>query len=203
MSWWHEFHLASIGFHSTKCKKKAHNCRISIHRAVSQQHSFVSVGETLSSVSCQPFPRKRNASHFSSDFWEEVHDGPSACSEYPPGRQRIRPQWRHLSVTTKLCGCNCVVTPTALNSTCIVYMQEYRKAVRAIPAAVVCSLFALFYVSCGKCWWNSWEGVCFSWHSRGTGQNKVSIDYTGSSNIYMNVAVPASILSQITQVKSQ
>lgn len=133
---------------------------------------------------------------------KEVHDVPSTC-EYSPGRQRSRPQWRHLSVMTKLCGCYCVVTPTALNSACIVSMQEYRKGVRAIPAAVVCSLFALFYIRCGKCWWNSWEGVCFSWHSTGTGQNKVSIVYTGSSNIYMNMAVPASILSQITQVKSQ
>lgn len=38
-----------------------------------------------------------------------------------------------------------------LHSTCIVYMWEYGRGVRAAPTAAVCSLFTLFYISWGKC----------------------------------------------------
>lgn len=53
-----------------KCKKKAHNCCIPVHGAVSQEPCFVSVREKLSPISQTLFPKKRNASHFISDSQE-------------------------------------------------------------------------------------------------------------------------------------
>lgn len=84
----------------------------------------------------------------------------------------------------------------ALHSTCIVYMRDYGRGVRAAPIAAVCSLLTLFYISWGKVLMKQLGGggggfLFLRQHIR---LGKIRCQSSAfASNVYVNM--PASILS--------
>lgn len=63
----------------------------------------------------------------------------------------------HLSVT----HCTCLPHWAACTVPAFVCMQGQRGGIGVIPTIVIGTvspcLFIMSYISCGKCWWNSWE----------------------------------------------